>query len=125
MAKGDEILDKIRRERGFVQKSRQIWAKYNPKSLELYHEMFMHVVEERKGVDRRTKELIIIAIDAANLYETGLRVHFKYALKNGITPDEIFEALETASVVNGVHVLAVALPILEDVIQEEKKEKHS
>lgn len=115
------ILERIRRDRGFVQRSREIWAKYNPKSLELYHETFMHIVEEQKKIDRKTKELIIIAIDAANLYETGLRVHFKAALKMGITPAEIFEALETAMIVNGVHVLAVALPIFEDILQEQEE----
>lgn len=117
-----EVLGQIRKDRGFVQRSREIWAKYNPESLNLYHQMFMHVIEKRNKIDRKTKELIIIAIDAANLYETGLRVHFKSALKQGITVEEIFEVLETASVVNGVHVLAVSLPILESVIQEEKNE---
>lgn len=115
------ILEKIRKDRGVVQKSREIWARYNCRSLELYHEMFMHVVEERKNIDRKTKELIIIAIDAANLYETGLRYHFSVALKMGITAEEIFEVLETASVVCGVHVLAIALPILQNSIEDNDK----
>ncbi len=123
--KGVDILEKLRQERGFVQRSREIWARFNPRSLELYHEMFMHVMEERKRIDRRTKELIIIAIDAANLYETGLKVHFRSALKMGITPEEIFEVLETAAVVNGVHALSVSLPILDDVLKEAKAEQQT
>ena len=113
-----KILDRIRKDRGVVQKSREIWARYNCKSLDLYHQMFMHVIEEQKTIDRKTKELIIIAIDAANLYETGLKYHFDSALRMGITPEEIFETLETASVVCGVHVLAVALPILQHSLEE-------
>jgi AhpD family alkylhydroperoxidase len=117
--RAEQVLAKIREDRGFVQRSREIWAKYNPESLDLYHRMFMHVMEEKNTIDRKTKELIIIAIDAANLYETGLKVHFRSALKQGISVEEIFEVLEIASVVNGVHALAVSLPILESVLQED------
>lgn len=119
--KAKEVLKKIRKDRGFVQRSREIWAKYDPEYLEMYHNMFMHVTQKRQKIDRKTKELIIIGIDAANLYEAGLRVHFKSALKMGISVEEIFEALETASIPAGVHVLAVSLPILESVIQEESE----
>ena len=113
----EKILERIKKDRGFVQESRKIWAEYNWKTLDLYHQMFMNVMNDQKKVDRKIKELIIIAIDAANLYEIGLEVHFKSALKMGITAEEIFEVLETASVVNGVHVLAVSLPILDRVLK--------
>lgn len=117
--KAKEVLEKIRKDRGFVQRSREIWAKYDPEYLDMYHQMFMHVMHKKQRIDRKTKELIVIGIDAANLYETGLRIHLKSALKMGITVEEIVEVLETASIPGGVHILAVSLPVLESILQEE------
>lgn len=123
MKEGKKVLEKIRKERGFVQLSRKIWADYDPRSLAIYHEMFMHIMGKEKKISRKMKEMIIIAVDAGNLYEIGLEVHFRSALKMGITAEEIFEVLETASVVGGVHVLALSLPILDRVLKERKNKK--
>lgn len=73
----------------------------------------------RKGpLSRKMKELILIAIDATptHLYEPGLRMHMRDALRHGATREEILEVLELASLV-GIHSCTFGVPILDDEIK--------
>jgi alkylhydroperoxidase/carboxymuconolactone decarboxylase family protein YurZ len=56
---------------------------------------------------------IYIAIDAAttHLYEPGLRIHIRNALKHGATKEEILEVYELVSVL-GMHTITMGLPAL-------------
>lgn len=70
----------------------------------------------RKGpLTRKMKELILIAMDATptHLYEPGLRMHIRDALKHGATREEILEVLQLASLV-GIHSCTFGIPILDD-----------
>lgn len=67
-----------------------------------------------KGVlEPKIKELIYIAIDVAttHLYEPGIRIHIRNALKYGATKEEIMEVFELVSVL-GIHTCTVGVPIL-------------
>ncbi len=68
----------------------------------------------RTGVlEPKVKELIYTAIDAAttHLYEPGLRVHIRNALRYGATKEEIMEVLELVSVL-GIHSCILGVPVL-------------
>ena len=67
----------------------------------------------------KVKELLYIAIDSAttHLYEPGLRVHIRNALRHGATRDEIMEVYQlTASL--GVHTITMGVPALMDAMRE-------
>ena len=66
----------------------------------------------------KVKELIYIAIDSSttHMYEPGLRVHIRNALRYGATRDEIMEVYQLTSVL-GVHTITMGVPILRDVMQ--------
>ena len=106
-----------------VLKSRQILAREAPEYLALFHQTYLHLFEQRKALSPVMKELIIIAVDAAQHYERGLRSHMKSALKLGATKDEIVEALLACALASGIHPLSIAMPILEEVLQEWEQEK--
>jgi alkylhydroperoxidase/carboxymuconolactone decarboxylase family protein YurZ len=61
----------------------------------------------------RFRELIYIAIDSSttHLYEPGLRVHIRNALRHGATRDEIMEVYQLTSVL-GVHTVTTGVPAL-------------
>jgi alkylhydroperoxidase/carboxymuconolactone decarboxylase family protein YurZ len=61
----------------------------------------------------KIKELIYIAIDAAttHLYDPGLRIHIRNALRYGATRDEIMEVYQLTSVL-GIHTCVVGVPAL-------------
>ena len=67
----------------------------------------------------KVKELLYIAIDAAttHLYEPGLRIHIRNALKHGATEAEILEVLELVSAL-GVHSCTLGIPALVDELRK-------
>ena len=115
--RGKMLIEKIRRERDFVPRSREILARDDPDYLELYHNSWMHVMHKRNVLPLKFKELIIVAVDAVTGYERGVKLHIESALKAGATKEEILEALEAAAFPGGIHVLSISLPILDDVLK--------
>ena len=117
-ARGRAILERIRQERDFVPKSREVLAEWDPVYLEHYHNMFMHVRDKRKGLSPKMMELLLLAVDAAALYEQGLEGHMRSAFKAGATPHEVLDALMAASVCSGIHALSVSLPTFASVVKD-------
>jgi alkylhydroperoxidase/carboxymuconolactone decarboxylase family protein YurZ len=72
-------------------------------------------------LEPKVKELIYIALDASptHLYEPGLRIHVRNALKHGATRDEVMEVLELATTI-GIHACTVGIPILREELESRK-----
>lgn len=54
---------------------------------------------------------------ATHLYQPGLKLHMRNALRHGATAEEIMEVLEIASVV-GIHAATTAAPLLDKALAE-------
>jgi alkylhydroperoxidase/carboxymuconolactone decarboxylase family protein YurZ len=67
----------------------------------------------------KVKELLYIAIDSSitHMYEPGLRVHIRNALRLGASRDEIMEVYQLTSSI-GVHAVTMGVPALLDVMQQ-------
>jgi len=72
--------------------------------------LFTQTLYESAKLDRKTIELILLALLAARRWETGVKVHTMAALQHGATPAEIRGALlvsiavfSTSSAVQGLH----------------------
>lgn len=126
-SKGRRILEEMLKVRtsypADVLKSREVLAREAPGYLELFHKTYLYLFHERTALPPKIKELIIIAVDAAQFYERGLRSHIKSALQAGATRDEIVEALLASSLAAGIHALSVSLPIFDEVIEQWEKEQ--
>lgn len=70
-------------------------------------------------LEPKVRELIYIAIDSAttHLYDPGLRVHIRNALKYGATIAEIMEVYQLTSVL-GVHTVTMGVPVLMDELKK-------
>ena len=123
MTDAKAILEKVKRERGYIHPSREVLCDLDPHYLEIYHDLFTHVMKERNFLPLKIKEMIIAAINAATNYEEGLRVHVRAALEAGASEDEVFEAIEAASLPAGIHTLTYSLPIFAEVCKEFRKNK--
>jgi alkylhydroperoxidase/carboxymuconolactone decarboxylase family protein YurZ len=69
----------------------------------------------RKGhLDRKTLELISVAVDAActHMYAPGVRRHIRAALEHGASKDKVLEVLELVTVL-GIHSLSLRRTHLE------------
>lgn len=85
---------------------------WDPEFVEGY--LTMRNVPFSKGpLPDKTKELILIAVNAAttHLYGPGVRRHIQNALKVGATREEILQVIEITTVV-GIHACNLAVPIL-------------
>jgi len=71
----------------------------------------------------KVKEFIYIAIDSSttHMYEPGLRIHIRNALRHGATRDEIMEVYQLTSVL-GVHTITSSVPILVEVMKQAGRE---
>ncbi len=72
-------------------------------------------------LEPKVKELIYIAIDAAatHLYEPGLRIHIRNALRHGASAAEILEVLELVAAI-GVHSCTMGAPVLLDELRKQE-----
>jgi len=71
----------------------------------------------------KVRELIYIAIDSSttHMYEPGLKVHIRNALKYGATKAEIMEVYQLTSVL-GIHTVTTGLPVLLDEMKKAGRE---
>lgn len=72
--------------------------------------LFTQTLYESVALDRKTIELVLLALLAGRRWETGVKVHTGAALSHGATPDEIRGAIllsmavfSTSSAVQGLH----------------------
>lgn len=92
--------------------------KWDPDFVEGY--LTMRNVPFSKGpLPDKTKELVLIAINAAttHLYGPGVRRHIQNALKLGATREEILQVIELTTVL-GIHACNLAVPILAEELDK-------
>jgi alkylhydroperoxidase/carboxymuconolactone decarboxylase family protein YurZ len=97
----------------------RIWddaLELDPDFFEAYLE-FSSVPWQNGVLEPKIKELVLCALDVAatHLYEPGIRIHMRNALRHGATAEEIMEAIEIASVI-GIHGALIGTQMLEDAI---------
>ncbi len=107
-----ELKRKFIDERGYWAPFWDDLARLDPEYFEAY--LNLSSIPWKNGViPAKYKEFIYIAIDASttHLYEPGLRVHIRNALRYGATMEEILEVLELVSGL-GIHACTMGLPVL-------------
>ena len=115
-----EVLERVERERGFARLWPKILAERDPDLLETLHNEVTHVLDHRNSLPRKTKEIIMLCLNAFSFYEFGFRVHLRAALKFGATEDELLEALEVVGLSN-LHGMTSMLPVLVEEIEKFQK----
>jgi 4-carboxymuconolactone decarboxylase len=75
----------------------------------------------RPGLPRQTRSLITVAMLVALNREEELRLHLRAALRNGVTREEIREALLQSVIYCGVPAANSAFRIAQDIFSEKLK----
>lgn len=117
-ARQQALMKKFRKERGYWAPLWDRLLRWDPDFFENYTKFSGHVFHNGP-LPRKVKELILIAVDCTttHLYEPGLRVHIRNALKAGATREELLEVMELASFV-GIHSCTFGVPILEEELSK-------
>ncbi len=88
-------LEKIYRERGYVLEMHKIMVEADLDWVKAYDPFVQATYTGQRTLDRKTKELLQIAVEAALRADVEqIRAHVRVALQHGATPQEILEALE-------------------------------
>ncbi len=118
----EKLMEVVLRDRptytGRTVLSRQLIAEEDPQFLQHFHWMHMHMLHERTSLPGKIKELCICAIDAATGYSRGLYTHFRGAVAQGATRDDLFAGMHAAYIPGGIHILTISLPVLGEVFKE-------
>jgi 4-carboxymuconolactone decarboxylase len=74
-------------------RAQQLLGDLAPKMVQLTDDVLFGDVWKREGLSRRDRSLITVAVLAATYRPGQLDSHLKLALENGVTKDELVEAL--------------------------------
>lgn len=110
------LLERIATDRGVVHPNLAIAGRFDVPLLEQFHTSYMWAVHGNETLDRKTKELIMLAADATVYFTYGCKFHIGEALRHGASVGEIVAALELVGLVGGFHVPMMAFPLLEEVL---------
>jgi len=116
----ESLLEKMRRERGYLLPTHELLAADDPEFLGRYDSLFEYVMGRNGALPIRVKELIVIAILSMRGAHREVELHIGRALKHGATKTEIIEALETAMFYSGAPTLMHGIDTLIRQLSEKK-----
>ena len=93
--KVQEFLDRTQRNRGYALEMHRIMAEADLEWAEKWNEFMEATYLGQRLLDRKTKELLQIVVEAALRADVEqIQAHVRVALREGATPREILEALQ-------------------------------
>ncbi|KAH8674681.1 AhpD-like protein [Tricladium varicosporioides] len=112
------LKEKFVKKRGYWHETWEDFLRLDPEFFDAYLEFSSAGTWEGGALEPKVKELVYCAFDAAatHLYQPGLKLHMRNAIRYGATPEEIMEVLEIATALS-LHTLEVATPILAEHIK--------
>lgn len=89
------FLEQASQKRGYTLEMHRILAAADPEWARKYTEFIEATYTGQRLLDRKTKELLQIVVEAAlRADQEHIQLHVKLALQEGATPQEILEALQ-------------------------------
>jgi len=118
--KEKDIMQRIRRVRGYLPDEWAYVAERDPEFWDIYNALYEKVLSDGKALPAKTRELIAIGVLSYREMEQGVCNHAKRALRLGATKQELLEAVETVTVPGGSPALRAGLRGLMMMEEEEK-----
>jgi alkylhydroperoxidase/carboxymuconolactone decarboxylase family protein YurZ len=115
-----EIMQRIRRVRGYLPDEWAYVAERDPEFWDIYNALYEKALSDGKALPAKTRELIAIGVLSYRELEQGVYNHAKRALRLGATRQELLEAVETVTVPGGSPALRAGLRGLMMVEEEER-----
>lgn len=92
---GHELLEEIAAKRGYVLEMHRVLADADPDFLRAYEDFLGKAYISERSLDRRTKELIYVAVlTALGAPREQIVAHMKAGMTAGATPTELLQTLE-------------------------------
>ena len=100
--------------------ARDILGDTAPKLLELTEQVLFADVWERPGLSKRDRSLITVACLVALNRTEQLRWHLTRALENGVTKDELVEAITHLAFYSGWPTAVSAVTVAKEVFKQDR-----
>ena len=92
----EAFLENAQRERGYALEMHRILAEADLEWVKKYNAFIDATYTGQRLLDRKTKELLQVVVEAAlRADQDQIQAHIRVALREGATPEEILEALQT------------------------------
>ncbi|MFE5512263.1 carboxymuconolactone decarboxylase family protein [Streptomyces sp. NPDC056529] len=101
--------------------AQQLLGDFAPKMVQLTDEVLFGDVWKREGLSPRDRSLITIAILAATSRPDQLHSHLRLGLDNGLTPEELVEALTHVAFYAGWPSGMGALTQLKAIVEDQQQ----
>ncbi len=91
----DDFVERTGQNRGYTLEMHRIMAEVDLEWAEKYNQFIEATYTGQRTLDRKTKELLQVAVEAALRADVEqIQAHVRVALQEGATPTEILEALQ-------------------------------
>ena len=92
----EAFLENAQRERGYALEMHRILAEADLEWVKKYDAFIDATYTGQRLLDRKTKELLQVVVESAlRADQDQIQAHIRVALREGATPEEILEALQT------------------------------
>ena len=84
-------------------------------------------INEADNLPRKYKELLMVSMSCVRLFSDGVKIHGKFALDFGASPDEVFAAVEQSIFIGGIPAFKTGaeafFEICPEAVLKEKKDE--
>ena len=118
----DALLEKMKKERGYVLPPLEYAVKQDVDFMEAYNNLYKRVLTDGKALPAKTREFIAIALLAYRGHDHAVYEHAKRALRLGASRQELLEAIETTILPGGAPAFATGLRALMRIDKENQQD---
>ncbi|OCC14870.1 4-carboxymuconolactone decarboxylase domain/alkylhydroperoxidase AhpD family core domain protein [Dissulfuribacter thermophilus] len=112
-----ELYDEIKESLGMVPNFFKAMAAVDPIWAKTNWERAKHIMLKEGALDRKTKEIIAFVVSLMNKCEYCHMAHKAMALMNGVTEDELQEAIMVMELFQSFNTIATSLQVPCDISQ--------
>ena len=117
-----ELLEKIKKTRGYVLPMHELLAQYHPEYLDTYDDWFNSVMNEQSPLPRQVREFVMIAVCLSiNSAENVVLGHMRRAMEHGATTEELLAVVELTVASHAAKPLAAGTRGLQQLLGEKSK----
>lgn len=118
--KGEALIEKMKKDRGYIYPEWEFAARNDPDFMEAYNNIYRVALTDGQALPAKVREFIAIGLLSFRRDVGGVKAHIKRAMRLGATKQEILEAIETAIIPGGAPTLFVGLNAMISVFEEQK-----
>ena len=118
--KAEALIEKMKKDRGYIYPEWEFAARSDPDFVEAYNTLYRAALNDGQALSAKTRELIAIGILSYRGEVHSVKAHIARAMRLGATRQEILEAVETCIVPGGAPAFFHGLSAIIQAINEAK-----